>query len=84
MICKLDNGLDAVIEKKDLENTKEELKEMVSVGHVIPGRIHEIKDKDEKFFGVTLNCRKKDLESHAGYVENLDNIPDEDLKNYAF
>jgi transcriptional accessory protein Tex/SPT6 len=44
VICKLDNGLDATISKNDLEKTDEKLQDMIQVGHVITGRIHEIKN----------------------------------------
>jgi hypothetical protein len=37
---------------------------------VITGRVHEIKDKEEEKFGVVLNCKKKDLESHKAYIDN--------------
>lgn len=43
VLCRLDNGLDATIQKNDLEKTDEKLQDMIQPGHVITGRIHEIK-----------------------------------------
>jgi transcriptional accessory protein Tex/SPT6 len=83
VFCKLDNGLDATIQKNDLEKTDEKLQDMIQTGHVITGRIHEIKDKDENRFGVSLNCKKKDLEKHTNYVDPKEVFPD-DLINIAF
>lgn len=74
VLCKLDNGLDATIQKADLEKTDEKLQDIIEVGHVITGRIHEIKDKEEAKFGVNLNCKRKDLESHKNYVDKKINV----------
>lgn len=85
VLCKLDSGLDATIQKGDLEKTEEKLEDFIKNGHVITGRIHEIKDKEEAKFGVVLNCKKKDLETHKNYVDsNKINVPQEDLINQAF
>ena len=35
-------------------------------------------------FGVTLNCKRKDLESHSRYVDEKIGIHDDDLINKAF
>jgi hypothetical protein len=35
-------------------------------------------------FGVTLNCKRKDLETHKNYVDSKITIPEEDLTNSAF
>lgn len=43
VLCKLDNGLDASIQKSDLEKTDERRPDTIQPGHVIAGRIHEIK-----------------------------------------
>jgi len=43
VFCKLDNGLDASIQKKDLEKTDEPLQDLIQQGHVITGRINEIR-----------------------------------------
>ena len=62
-ICRLDNGLQAVIHStsilEDSENRK--LKEVIDFGHTIQGRIDKINFEDEKMFDVTLNCKKNDL-----------------------
>jgi hypothetical protein len=57
-ICKLDNGLEARIDKKDLDNTnKQRMEDLLQPGHVVTGRIEEIRCKEEAKFGVTLNCQ---------------------------
>lgn len=83
VLCKLDNGLDAVIKKEDLDKT-EKLQDLIEVGHVVTGRIHEIKYQEEMKFGVTLNCKRKDLESHSRYVDEKIGVHDDDLINKAF
>ena len=67
-ICRLDNGLEAKIDKANLDGSNRQISDLISVGMVIQGRIEEILDKDEMRFGVTLNCKRKDLESHQAYV----------------
>ena len=64
VFCKLDNGLDAIVVKSNLENNVERLQEIIQIGHVITGRIDKIKFEDEARFGVELNCKKADLVSH--------------------
>ena len=64
VFCKLDNGLDAIVVKSNLENNVERLQEIIQIGHVITGRIDKIKSEDEATFGVELNCKKADLVSH--------------------
>lgn len=50
-ICKLDNGLDAKIERQFLDSTeRRRIEDLIQVGHVITGRVHEIRDKDEGKF----------------------------------
>ncbi|CDW91618.1 transcription elongation factor spt6 [Stylonychia lemnae] len=83
VLCKLDNGLDATIQKNDLEKTDDRLQNMIQPGHVITGRIHELKFQDENKFGIQLNCKKKDLESHQEYVDK-NYVPKEDWINHAF
>lgn len=89
LLCKLDNGLDASVQKNDLEKTEQSLQNIIQVGNIITGRIHEIHNKEdgEKIkFKVSLNCKKKDLESHYNYIDPdvRDHIPQEDLTNHAF
>ena len=70
VLCKLDNGLDARIEKRNLDNTDRRIEELIQVGHVVTGRIAEIKNKDDKGnFCVSLSCKRSDLESHRAYVD---------------
>lgn len=52
VFCKLDNGLDASIQKNDLEKSDDKLQDFIQQGHVITGRVHEIKFQDENKFGV--------------------------------
>ena len=53
---------------------------------VIQGRIEEIFEKEESKFGVSLNCKRKDLESHEAYVVKEPGIvyQKEDLINHIF
>jgi len=83
VISKLDNGLDAIIQKDFLEKTEDELQKMIKQGHVTSGRIHEIKNNDESKFAVYLNCKKKDLETHENYVDKNE-VHKDDLINQAF
>lgn len=50
---------------------------------MITGRITEINDKEEFKFGVSLTCRKADLERHDNYV-NVREVHADDLVNEAF
>ena len=67
-ICRLDNGLEGRIDKANLDGSDRQISDLIQVGMVITGRIEEIFEKEEAKFGVALNCKRKDLESHANYV----------------
>lgn len=68
-ICKLENGLNAIINAGDILETQEEkLKECLDFGHIITGRIDNIDTTDEKKFEVTLRCKHNHLQSHEKYV----------------
>lgn len=84
VLCRLDNGLDARIEKKNLDNTDRRIEDLIQVGHVITGRIDEIRDKEENMFSVSLNCKRSDLESHRNYIRQGMQCDEEDLINQAF
>lgn len=84
VLCRLDNGLDARIEKKNLDNTDRRIEDLIQVGHVITGRIDEIRDKEENMFSVSLNCKRSDLESHRNYIRPGVQYDEEDLVNQAF
>lgn len=69
-IAKLDNGLDARIDKESLDSsTQKSIESLVQPGLVISGRIKEIRDKEEAKLGVFLMCRRKELESHEAYKD---------------
>lgn len=40
---------------------------MLDFGHIIQGRITDIKFGDEKKFEVTLQCKTRELSSHENY-----------------
>jgi transcription elongation factor SPT6 len=83
-LCKLDNGLEARVDQKNIDNqNRRRLEDLLSTGAVLTGRIDLIKNENEERFSVILNCQPKVLESHKGYVEGMD-IPEEDLLNTAF
>ena len=87
--CKLDNGLDAIIFKDELlgKNNDERLEKAIQPGHVISGRISDIKIEVENNFSVTLNCKRSALEKHDEFIPTeLDKkyIPKEDLVNSNF
>jgi transcriptional accessory protein Tex/SPT6 len=42
VLCKLDNGLDGIIKKGNLEQTDDKLESMIQPGYVITGRIDNI------------------------------------------
>jgi len=58
----------------------------VQAGHVVQGRISEIKCSGELRFSCTLKCKKEDLQNHKEYLDKTlaDKIPEEDLKNHNF
>ena len=68
-ICRLDNGLTAIIPQPNIleKDSNEKLKDIIDVGHIVTGRIHKIKFDDEKSFEVTLNCKQNVLSSHEEY-----------------
>ena len=82
VLCRLDNGLEAKIEKKNICQDSDRIEDIIQVGHAIPCRIEKLLYEDENKFSVILNCKKEALESHSGYVEV--NVPEEDLKNINF
>ena len=63
VICRLDNGLSAIILSSNLisENTNKKLRDMIEQGHTIQGRIDSIKLDDPNSFEVTLDCKKSSL-----------------------
>jgi hypothetical protein len=42
VICRLDNGLDARIDKGNLDNSERKIEDLIQVGMVVQGRIEEI------------------------------------------
>lgn len=88
-ICRLDNGLTAIIPSAKIleQDSAEKLRDIIDVGHIVTGRIIQIKSEDEKSFEVTLNCKQAALSSHeefkailaASLGVNPDLIPAEDL-----
>jgi transcription elongation factor SPT6 len=60
------------------------LDEVVQSGQVITGRIDEVRDKEESKFGVSLTCRKIDLENHSSFLPEGVVCQPEDLINQAF
>jgi transcriptional accessory protein Tex/SPT6 len=83
VLCKLDNSLDASIQKGELEKANENLFTIINPGHVVTGRIHEIKFQEEAKFGVALNCKTKDLRTHEEYVDKS-TVHKDDMVNHAF
>ena len=83
-ICRLDNGLEGRIDKANLDGSDRQITDLISVGMVIQGRIEEIFEKEEMKFGVSLNCKRKDLESHKNYVDQGEQYHPDDLINQTF
>lgn len=85
VLGKLDNGLDAIIDKEGLigGGAQDRLSDAIQPGHVISGRIFDIQNKDESKFKVVLVCKREDLESHKKFVDlNVDfTYNEEDFKN---
>jgi len=66
------------------------------VGSIITGRIDKIKFNDEKptdddfgkrsydSFSINLNLKKKNLLSHEGYVDDNEEIHEDDMININF
>lgn len=68
-LCRLDNGLEARVDSGDIILGQGlNSRDVVGPGHLLEGRIHEIRDKDESKFSVTLNCKRQDLERHHNYI----------------
>jgi len=64
LICKLENGLIAIVGKDKIfePNSNSKLDSELKPGYIVTGRIHEIntKDDDERKFEVELNIKKGD------------------------
>lgn len=85
LICKLDNGIDGIIEKDDIGSSNNERFEDF-VNHVITGRIDRIesdKSHDDKF-SVYLKCKREHLESHKEFVDKSKQYDERDLINHNF
>lgn len=82
LLCRLENGLEANVNKDDADFFSQ-----VQEKSVITGRIDEIKfgsSKDDESFSVTLKCRQQHLRRHDMYINNMQDVPEEDLVNYNF
>ena len=72
ILCKLDNGLDGIINKEDIGSSENEKFEDF-INHVITGRIDKIKSENvDGKYSVELKCKREDLEKHDRFVENRD------------
>lgn len=63
VICKLENGLIAIVNKNMIlePNSNQKLDSELKPGHIVTGRIHKINAvEDENKFEVELNCKKGD------------------------
>lgn len=97
VICRLENGLMAIIFKSKvftLENTQK-LESEINVGYIVTGRIDKIitNPGDKEKFEVELNCKEADLKYHGSYYADelakslqirSDQILKEDLINLNF
>lgn len=94
-ICRLDNGLNAIIREADFNEDNQEReswKKTMNQGKIIQGRIDKICLDSENKFEVQLNCKKRVLSSHEEYKEDLaenmgfraDQILSPDLNNDNF
>lgn len=83
VLCKLDNGLDAKVDKTKLDLGDRNIENVLKPGDVITGRIDTIKDNDENY-SVQLTCRRVDLENHGNFVSKGIVYEPEDLINPAF
>ena len=82
LLCRLENGLEANVNKDDADFFSQ-----VQEKSVITGRIDEIKfglNKEDESFSVTLKCRQQHLRRHDMYINNLVDVPEEDKVNYNF
>ena len=94
-ICRLDNGLNAIIQASAiLEETEQgkELQNVLEFGRIITGRIERIEIEEENKFEVQLTVKKNALSSHEKYKEDLafslgidpEKIDPSDLKNHHY
>ena len=93
-ICRLDNGLNAIIQSSYIldDNDKKKLTDTLERGRIIQGRIEKILTEEENRFEVQLNCKIDALASHEKYKEDLaaslgidvNQIQQEDLQNHNF
>jgi len=93
-ICRLDNGLNAIIQSSAIldEGSQEKLRDILDFGRIIQGRIEKIVIDEEQKFEVQLACKKNALASHEAYKHDLamslgidaDQIDVSDLKNHNF
>ena len=91
-VCRLDNGLPAIIYAANITEEGGKFKDVLDQGHTIQGRIEKISTDNEKDFEVTLNCKKNDLQSHETYKKDLafslgiapEKIDRADLRNSNF
>lgn len=82
ILCRLENGLEANVNKDDADFFSQ-----VQEKSVITGRIYKIKfgsNMDDDSFSVTLKCRQQHLREHDMFINNLGDVPKEDLVNYNF
>lgn len=84
VLCKLDNGLDAIIHKEEICNSNEKLEDVLQIGQVITGRIDKINCETEQKLSVTLKCRRPDLENHDMFVDKSMKVHKDDLVNQNF
>ena len=68
-ICRLDNGLSAIIQSSAIldQGSNEKLGDTLDFGRIIQGRIERIDCKEEAKFEVQLTCKKNALASHEQY-----------------
>mmetsp|Transcript_17037 Transcript_17037/g.22944 ORF Transcript_17037/g.22944 Transcript_17037/m.22944 type:complete len:134 (+) Transcript_17037:3376-3777(+) len=94
-ICRLDNGLNAIIQssailEEGVENVR--LQSVLEFGRIITGRIERIVIEEENKFEVQLTVKKNALASHENYKRDLafslgidpDQIDSADLKNHHY
>jgi hypothetical protein len=63
VICKLENGLIAIVSKNKIleQNSNSKLDSELKPGYIVTGRIDKINtNEDEQKFEVELNCKKGD------------------------
>jgi hypothetical protein len=95
VICRLENGLNAVIGKNNLMTLSDgkKLENDIQPGYIVTGRIEKINTGEGvKKFEVDLNCKQVDLQSHKKYINELAEshgidpkfISEEDQRNLNF